>query len=125
MQQMRLGLTQEEEAVLREVLESAFGKIRVEISNTDNSRYKGLLKDQERVIERRIDLLGKVGAEEVIGKPTTHSAHGGAYNRLQRRSTHAGTLDRQSQPLLFETRSGRSKSDRASSQGRSYPHCRA
>ena len=31
--------------------------------------YKDLLKDQERVIERFVDPLGKVEAEEVIGKP--------------------------------------------------------
>jgi hypothetical protein len=56
---MRLELTEAEHSLLIDLLDSAFGDLRSEISNTDTPRYHDLLKERERTMA---GLIAKVKA---------------------------------------------------------------
>jgi hypothetical protein len=60
-----LELSPEEFSLLREILTSTLGELRVEISRTDSRDFRDGLKEREAVVRRLIDrLAGADGASE-------------------------------------------------------------
>ncbi len=55
---MELTLNAEQEALLREVLEGELGNLKMEITDTDNSRFKDQLRKREQVLLALITLVG-------------------------------------------------------------------
>jgi hypothetical protein len=55
---MHLTLDDRQQALLRELLDSAYRDLRFEIADTDNSRYKQELRDREVDILALLDLVG-------------------------------------------------------------------
>jgi hypothetical protein len=54
---MQIDLSKEEATTLREILQERVTELDREISNTDNRKYKGALRETERQVER---ILGVV-----------------------------------------------------------------
>jgi hypothetical protein len=54
---IRLHLTQQEQAVLIEVLESFLSELRMEIADTERKSMRDVLKNQEVVIKRVLESL--------------------------------------------------------------------
>ncbi len=54
---MHLQLSAEQGALLRELLEGALGDLRMEIQDTDNSRYKEQLRGREQTLQALITLV--------------------------------------------------------------------
>jgi hypothetical protein len=55
---MDLHLTDDDTALLREVLDSAFRDLRFEIADTDNHEYKNDLKQREARLRALLDQVG-------------------------------------------------------------------
>lgn len=55
---MNLQLESAQVDLLREILDSAFRDLRYEVADTDNSRYKGQLRDRERALGELLELVG-------------------------------------------------------------------
>ncbi len=55
---MRLELDETAEALLRELLDSAYRELKGEIAHTDNSTFKRQLRDRERTLTELLDKLG-------------------------------------------------------------------
>ena len=55
-------LNPEELELLREILESDLSELRMEIADTDNSRYKEGLKHRKQIMMDIMEKLGKNGA---------------------------------------------------------------
>ncbi len=49
---IHLELTEEEQHLLADVLDTNIGELRLEIANTDNAEYREMLKQRERVLRR-------------------------------------------------------------------------
>ncbi|MGB9801173.1 MAG: hypothetical protein ACPLUL_13870 [Thermanaerothrix sp.] len=54
---LTLDLTPEEARVLMQVLEACVSDMRMEISQTDNIRYKAMLKERKAALERVLQVL--------------------------------------------------------------------
>ena len=54
-----LDLTEQEHALLRELLESSYTDLRQEIADTDTSTFKDVLKEREQRLQA---ILAKLGA---------------------------------------------------------------
>jgi hypothetical protein len=63
---MQIDLSKEEATTLREILQERVTELDREISNTDNRKYKGALRETERQVER---ILGAVTV--AIDAPST------------------------------------------------------
>jgi hypothetical protein len=55
---MHLTLDDEQRALLRELLDSAYRDLRYEVADTDNSRYKDELREREAEVGALLDLVG-------------------------------------------------------------------
>ena len=55
-----LELTAEEALLLKEILQSDLGDLRMEIADTDLQSFREKLRKNEELIKRMIDRLGKV-----------------------------------------------------------------
>ena len=55
---MDLHLTEDDTALLREILNAAFRDLRFEIADTDNHEYKQGLKQREESLRAILDQLG-------------------------------------------------------------------
>jgi hypothetical protein len=55
---MHLTLDDGQQALLRELLDSAYRDLRYEIADTDNSRFKQDLRDREVEVCALLDLVG-------------------------------------------------------------------
>ena len=55
---MHLTLDDEQRALLRELLDSAYRDLRYEIADTDNSRFKDELREREAEVGALLDLVG-------------------------------------------------------------------
>jgi len=49
---IHLELTEEEQHLLADVLDTNIGELRLEIANTDNAEYREMLKQRERVLRQ-------------------------------------------------------------------------
>ena len=56
-----LELTTDEALLLKEILQSHLGDLRMEIADTDLQSFREKLRKNEEVIKRIIERLGKVG----------------------------------------------------------------
>lgn len=56
-----LELTMDEALLLKEILQSHLGDLRMEIADTDLQSFREKLRKNEEVIKRIIERLGKVG----------------------------------------------------------------
>jgi hypothetical protein len=54
---LQLELTDEEQHILKEILESDRSDLRMEIRETDNRTFKEMLKNKERVMEKILETL--------------------------------------------------------------------
>lgn len=54
---LHLDLSTEELGILIETLETAITELRMEIADTDNGRYRAMLKDRERVLKQVLAAL--------------------------------------------------------------------
>jgi hypothetical protein len=61
---LRLELTDEEQRVLAELLETDIGDLRLEIADTDNAEFREMLKRREQVLKH---LLAQVRAAPIRG----------------------------------------------------------
>jgi hypothetical protein len=57
---MELTLSDDERALLQEVLSSAFRDLRMEIVDTDNHAYKARLRERETLLKGILDRVGGV-----------------------------------------------------------------
>jgi hypothetical protein len=55
---MHLTLDDEQRALLRELLDSAYRDLRYEVADTDNSRFKDELREREAEVGALLDLVG-------------------------------------------------------------------
>jgi hypothetical protein len=55
---MHLTLDDGQQALLRELLDSAYRDLRYEVADTDNSRYKRELRERETEVGALLDLVG-------------------------------------------------------------------
>jgi hypothetical protein len=55
---MHLTLDNEQQALLRELLDSAYRDLRYEVADTDNSRYKEELRQRAAEVGALLDLVG-------------------------------------------------------------------
>lgn len=55
---MDLTLTEDERALLQDLLSSAFRDLRMEVGNTDNHEYKNQLKVREAQLKGILDRVG-------------------------------------------------------------------
>ncbi len=55
---VHIELTDEQADLLRELLAGDLSELRMEISHTDNARYRNALKDREVVLRSLLDLVG-------------------------------------------------------------------
>ena len=55
---VHIELTDEQAELLRELLAGDLSELRMEISHTDNARYRMGLRDREVVLRSLLDLLG-------------------------------------------------------------------
>jgi hypothetical protein len=55
---MHLTLDDDQQALLRELLDSAYRDLRYEVADTDNSRYKEELREREADVGALLDLGG-------------------------------------------------------------------
>lgn len=54
---LQIELTDEEQHILKESLESDLSDLRMEICETDDRTFKDMLKNKERVIEKILEML--------------------------------------------------------------------
>jgi len=54
---LTLELTLEEARILMQMLEASISDMRMQISNTDNIRYKAMLKERKATLERILQTL--------------------------------------------------------------------
>ena len=55
---MRLELSNAEERILREVLESTLSDLRMEMADTDSKDFRDTLKERKRVLEKVLAAMG-------------------------------------------------------------------
>jgi hypothetical protein len=68
---MHLQLTEDECAVLRELLEWRLGSLSVEISHTDNPDYRRGLREHRETLRRIRDALTAASASQATTQPET------------------------------------------------------
>jgi hypothetical protein len=54
---LQIELTDEEQHILKEILESDLSDLRMEICETDDRTFKDMLKNKERVMEKILEML--------------------------------------------------------------------
>lgn len=54
---LRIELTDEEQHVLKEILEIDLSDLRMEIRETDDRTFKEMLKNKEQVMEKILEML--------------------------------------------------------------------
>jgi hypothetical protein len=55
---MHLTLDNQQQGLLRELLDSVYRDLRYEVADTDNSRYKEELREREAEVGALLDLVG-------------------------------------------------------------------
>lgn len=70
---LNLDLSASEQAILREVLETAVSEMGTEISGTDSKDYRDDLKDRREVLQKVIAALGGDGSHAAGTVPPTGS----------------------------------------------------
>ncbi len=54
---LQIELTDEEQHILKEILESDLSDLRMEIRETDDRTFKEMLKNKEQVMEKILEML--------------------------------------------------------------------
>lgn len=54
---LQIELTDEEQHILKETLESDLSDLRMEICETDDRTFKEMLKNKERIMEKILEML--------------------------------------------------------------------
>ena len=72
---MNLSIEHDDVVLLRELLDAAYRDLKVEIADTDNSRFKAALRERERRLVELLDRFGGPLRDRDLRSPNeTHQA---------------------------------------------------